>query len=97
MNSRNLKKKKVEEYRNIVSRNFKCLIKDLNHALKIILATGDKKFSKNRIFLMNDFFGFFFFLKIRFHHFTIAGIVSELNCALNKGGTQFNMKHSLKK
>lgn len=36
------REKKKEEYRNIVSRNFKCLIKDLHHALKIILATGDE-------------------------------------------------------
>lgn len=59
MNSRNLKKKKVEEYRNIVSRNFKRLIKDLNHALKIILATGDKKNFKEQVF----FDEWFFFLK----------------------------------
>lgn len=60
MNSRNLKNKKGEEYRNILSRNFKRLIKDLNHTLKIILATGDEKFQRTGFFLMNDFFLFFF-------------------------------------
>lgn len=35
--------KKGQEYRNIRTHNSKRLIKDLNHALKIILATGDKK------------------------------------------------------
>lgn len=95
MNSRNLKNKKDEEYRNILSRNSKRLIKDLNHTLKIILATGDEKFQRTGFFWW--MISFCFFLKIRIHHFTIVGIVSELNIALNKGATQFNMKHSLKK
>lgn len=60
MNSRNLKKKKVEEYRNIVSRNFKRLIKDLNRTLKIILVTEDKNF-KEQVFFDEWFLFFLFF------------------------------------
>lgn len=47
---------KKTEYRNIVTCTFKRPIKDWNHALKIILVTGDEKFNQRTFFLMNDFF-----------------------------------------